>query len=1141
MQWRSHFDEASWQRGKAYAVRERASQITFQEEGEGWVIRGRVRGSQQVPYTTKISLPGPGGKGEFTAECDCPVGGDCKHAVAVIESFIGGRWKRSSAATPSPAARRPAPLPVETTLPVPLRYWIDASLGEAATKQLTGEGCEVSREVRYSFHPRTGEASERGGLGRLTVMTFAVGEQGLEKGMTASLRGAQLGEFPACFSETDLRFVQEMCHLSSTLLDGTFSGAGMQPRGRFWGVLIEELVATGRAIWDGNPKAVLQSGPNREVVPCWTPDLSSRQGDLLTACRFADSGKPAVILGTKPALYIEPETLTMGVAIWKETVEPVRWLEAPVVPVSDVGRVCERMAAAGWAPDLRPTSLEVLELTGEAAKIVPRIVFTRVAVSTRTGTVRSWRAGRRRERKSPVALFEVRYGSIPVPLPFPDREAYATKVALDAVWRVKRDLAQEERFADLFAELGLRSVRQVFGGRLLSGKSRDHAFTLPEEELELEDGNTDEAWQAILARLPELRAAGWEVEIRPDFGFEVRAQAEGWWTELEDGGTQDWFRFDAGVIIDGKRVSLLGAIREIAGQLDLGKDLPRLLEARESATIPVRLPEQKLQLAFPARRLGQLLSSLLQLFEAPETGGAMVHKLGAAGLAVLFPELANETAKSLRALGERLADFQGVARVKTPRTLKATLRGYQTDGLSWLQFLRSHGLNGILADDMGLGKTVQTLAHLLVEKAAKRLDRPCLIVAPTSVVGNWAAEAAKFAPSLRVLVLQGPERLAAFERIPKHDLVITSYALLPRDGETIQMHEYHYVILDEAQYIKNPASKMAKAAFGLRARHRLCLSGTPMENHLGELWSLFHFLMPGFLGEADAFRRDWRRPIESGENPHRREVLAKRVAPLMLRRTRNQVLQELPPRTDILRTIPLNQAQTELYEVVRAAMDKKVREAINAKGLAQSHIIVLDALLKLRQICCDPRLLKLPAARKVKESAKLESFRELVTGLVEEGRRILVFSQFTSMLELLEKVLEEERIPSIKLIGETPGTERSELVNAFQAGEVPVFFISLKAGGSGLNLTTADTVIHYDPWWNPAVEEQATGRAHRMGQANPVFVYRLITEGTIEERILELQSRKAAIASAILEGGSGESGCGLTIERSDLEMLLAPM
>jgi superfamily II DNA or RNA helicase len=1133
LDWRAYFDAGALQRGRAYAVRERATQLLVREKSGGWIIEGKVRGSRSTPYQTKVTVPFPEADEDFMADCSCPLGGDCKHGVAVVETFLARELTNRKV----PSVARQAPEVIDSSLPVPLRHWIDVSLAEPVLTRLNGESADAAREVRYSFHLRKDEREERGGLGHISVLTFEPGSKGLGNARVANLRGAHRGDYPPCFSDTDVKLAQEMGALSNTLLEGTFSGALMQPRGRFWGLLVQDVLSTGRAIWDGNPKAVLKAGPERLVEACWAPDSSSRDGDLWTSCRFADNGQPAVILGTTQRIYIDRKNWTVGTALWKERVDPLRWLEAPKVPVSQVPRVCERMLAAGWEAELRPSKLAIRDLPVDQAQLTPRMVFTRIPVNAAATNYGIWGA-RREVRRVPSVVFQVRYGRSVIEYPFSERDPYITEVTPKEILRTERNFAREEGCKDFLERLGLRRMGQLFDTLVENESWREHAFTLPQEAVG--EGAGDDPWYEFLGILPEIRAAGWEIEVRSDFGFEL-THADDWWTELEDGGAQDWFRFDAGVQINGRRVSLLGALREITARFQPERDLPGLLGAAETAMVPVRLPEHDMVLAFPARRLGQLLSALLQLFEAPEANGAMVHKLGAARLAVLLPDLANDTANALRALGERLSDFQGVTRVKTPRTLKATLRAYQTDGLSWLQFLRSHGLNGILADDMGLGKTVQTLAHILVEKGAKRLDRPCLIVAPTSVVGNWAAEAAKFAPSLRVLVLQGPERLAAFDRIPKHDLVVTSYALLPRDGEAIQSHEYHYVILDEAQYIKNPASKMAQAACALRARHRLCLTGTPLENHLGELWSLFHFLMPGFLGEADAFRRHWRRPIESGENPHRREVLAKRVAPLLLRRTRNQVLQELHPRTDIVRSVPLNQAQAEVYEVVRAAMDKKVREAINAKGLAQSQIIVLDALLKLRQICCDPRLLKLPAARKVKESAKLESFRGLVTGLVEEGRRILVFSQFTSMIELLEKCLEKERISSLKLTGETPGNERAKLVNAFQAGEVPVFFISLKAGGSGLNLTTADTVIHYDPWWNPAVEEQATGRAHRMGQANPVFVYRLITEGTIEERILELQSRKAAIASAILEGGSGEPGRGLAIERSDLEMLLAPI
>ncbi|MEO0448355.1 MAG: DEAD/DEAH box helicase, partial [Verrucomicrobiota bacterium] len=566
-------------------------------------------------------------------------------------------------------------------------------------------------------------------------------------------------------------------------------------------------------------------------------------------------------------------------------------------------------------------------------------------------------------------------------------------------------------------------------------------------------------------------------------------------------------------------------------------------DAEEGEEILLPLDESRF-LAVPKRLLGRLLGTVMELFQR-EREGVHLHAMAAAQVAAALPEFVAETNHRLRKMANAIKNFRHLKPVALPSTLKAELRDYQVEGVTWLQFLRGFGLGGILADDMGLGKTVQTLAHLLVERRARRAQgRPSLIVAPTSVISNWEREAERFAPCLDVLLLHGQERFEKFDHLSEADLVLTSFALLTRDGEVYQEQEFHYVILDEAQSIKNPNSKLAQIVCGLHARHRLCLTGTPLENHLGELWSLMHFLMPGFLGDAKAFQKHWRKPIEKERDVVRRRVLVKRLAPLMLRRTRDEVLEELPPRTETLQTVTLPPGQAELYESVRATMNAKVRDAIAAKGLNRSSIVVLDALLKLRQVCCHPKLLKVKAAAKVKRSAKLESFLELMRDLSEnEENRILVFSQFTSMLEIIEERFAEEGISSIKLTGETPGRERQALVDQFQKGEVPVFLISLKAGGSGLNLTAANTVVHYDPWWNPAVEEQATGRAHRMGQQNPVFVYRFVTQGTIEERILELQERKAEMARAILgddlEPGERKQGWGL--EQEDLEALFAPL
>jgi len=322
----------------------------------------------------------------------------------------------------------------------------------------------------------------------------------------------------------------------------------------------------------------------------------------------------------------------------------------------------------------------------------------------------------------------------------------------------------------------------------------------------------------------------------------------------------------------------------------------------------------------------------------------------------------------------------------------------------------------------------------------------------------------------------------------------------------------------------------------LKARHHLCLTGTPMENHLGELWSLFHFLLPGFLGDEIRFSSIFRRPIEKGKNDERRKLLARRVAPFVLRRRKEEVVKELPPKTEIMQNVELAGAQRDLYESVRLAMHERVKAEVDRKGLSRAHIIILDALLKLRQICCHPQLLALPSAQKVKDSAKFELLMDLLPEMIEEGRRILLFSQFTSMLAIIESALKAQAIPYVRLAGDT--VDRATPVARFQGGEVPLFLISLKAGGTGLNLTAADTVIHYDPWWNPAVENQATDRAHRIGQDKPVFVYKLMTVGTVEEKIVAMQARKRELVEGLLNEERSEN---LKLTAEDLEVLFAPL
>jgi len=641
-------------------------------------------------------------------------------------------------------------------------------------------------------------------------------------------------------------------------------------------------------------------------------------------------------------------------------------------------------------------------------------------------------------------------------------------------------------------------------------------------------------WSQFLQdQVPKLRESGWRVEVPDDIGFQIHEAGEdAWFTDLASGqGGREWFSLDLGVEIEGRRISMVPLLVDCIDQGLNAAVLEKNLDQRFLLSLG---GEDGAVLSVPAHRLVVLLrffDELLATRPVRKDGKLQLDKLRAAQLATLDGMPIRAPAE-LTALSQQLGSFRAIGLIDPPASLKASLRDYQREGASWMQFLREFGLHGILADDMGLGKTLQTLTHILIEKESGRMTHPCLIVAPTSVLKNWINEAIKFTPTLSLLLLRGQSRKSDFKHLKQYDLVVTSFPLLVRDAEVMQAQDWHIVALDEAQNIKNPKSLAAQTCSGLKAKHRLCLTGTPMENHLGELWSLYNFLMPGLLSDADTFRQHYRNPIERDADAERQQQLSTRIQPLLLRRTKDAVAKELPPKTEILHNIELGPAQTDLYETIRAAMDKRVREAIAVNGLDRSQIVVLDALLKLRQVCCHPRLLKQESAQSVEDSAKTAFLMdELLPELIDEGRRILIFSQFTEMLALIEARLKKDGTRYVKLTGST--RDRETPIQEFQAGNVPVFLISLKAGGSGINLTAADTVIHYDPWWNPAAEAQASDRAHRIGQTKPVFVHKLICENTIEERILQMQQKKAALVEGLLAGRADK----LQLTQADIQAL----
>jgi len=741
-----------------------------------------------------------------------------------------------------------------------------------------------------------------------------------------------------------------------------------------------------------------------------------------------------------------------------------------------------------------------------------------------------------------------------------------------------RDLAAEATAAD---QLWATALRPLPGHAPQwrtpqAAQGLDDLWSLPEE------GQWPDFWAE---QVPRLQALGWQVLVLPGFAhFSVPVQRWKLLLDAEDPGrepaepidrqaangqalaplrgpagpgAQGSWRMSLGVEVDGETLDLAPLLADLIRRDRRWLQAAELARIDDEALITLRAPGGK-RIDARAAPLKAIVSAMLDLLTDPRRtdGPIKLSAWEAANVQALQQSLMETMAAraesagveaawqlqgdaGLAALAQRLRGAGSPPAVEAPAGLGLTLRPYQLHGVAWLQYLRAQGLAGILADDMGLGKTAQVLAHLLLEKQAGRLDVPALVVLPTSLLANWQAEAARHAPGLRVLVLQGDRRKAAFADIGAHDVVFTTYALVWRDIEVLAAQAWHLLVLDEAQFAKNAGSRAAGALRQLRARHRLCVTGTPLENHLGELWTHFDLLMPGFLGDARTFARTWRKPIETHGETQRAELLARRVRPFILRRRKAEVAPELPPLTEVIRRVPLLGQQRALYESVRVVVDEQVRKVLAKQGFAGAQIAVLDALLKLRQVCCDPRLVKgrnkTPATM---ERAKMALLMTMLPELLAEGRQVLVFSQFTEMLGLVIEELQALHLPFLLLTGDVLPGQRGEVVRRFQAGEVPLLLASLKAGGVGLNLTAAEVVIHLDPWWNPAVENQATARAHRIGQHKPVFVYKFVAEGSIEERLLALQARKAALAEGVL---GQDAALAPKFGEDDLRGLLLPL
>ncbi len=1113
---RDAFNRASYQRGIAYATEGRATVSGVFSDEEYLEIRGQCLGSGRSRYQTSvyISLSDDGLPVYEDSVCTCPVGVDCKHAVALLLIFAQ-RYAHLEASGDDTGhtGNAVATSPAAPSLQAETRAWLELFDQTEAGAADSGTGDASSPFIVYLFHPdripslSLGKSKllKRGGVSKPVGFTPQAGD----------LHEPTRRDFVRPDDALPLQLflgLQADPYAYSAYYGARKEVSIIEEGGH---VLIEHAARTGRLyVLDDMAKPLTLK--DRQCRLEWRSDERGLQ-----QLSF-DLPRQVWVLPTWPPCYFDPEEHTIGPLDTQVPPDILKKLiQAPALAEHEAATVRAKLAELA--------KRAAIELPLPSAAEPERPAAPPTATLTLTTGRFMHEAASSLFDEYPIARLVFDYsegvsvGGSEQPEPLATFKQQGEKRVL------RRDLDSERAVWARLQSLGLESrLRRLPRYTWLNG-SGDCLLSSPLDT---------RGWITLLdGGLAELEAEGIRIEYADDFPLQI-AQPDDWFVALEEGSESDWFDLDLGVLIDGQRISLVPPL------LNLLREQPAILQRINTLPDTERLPlplDEKRFLPVPIPRLKAWLRPLLEFLDDDRPRLSRYHAAALAELGEHDAEWLGGDA--LRQLGEKLRNFAGITETQPAPQFGADLRPYQQTGLSWLQFLREYGFAGILADDMGLGKTVQTLAHIQLEKASGRADRPTLVIAPTSLLPNWAAEARQFAPDLKLVTLHGPDRAQHFDTMTSADLILTTYPLLVRDREVLTACEYHLLVLDEAQFIKNPKAQSHAAARQLKARHRLSLTGTPLENHLGELWAQFDFLMPGMLGTSKRFNETFRTPIEKHADSDARQQLGRRVAPFVLRRTKEQVLAELPPCTEIVRWIEFGDAQRDLYESLRIAFDKKLRTALALQGVGRSQIMILDALLKLRQVCCDPRLVKLGSAQQlgtqgIKHSAKLTELLSLVEELLDEGRRILLFSQFTSMIGLIEAEFRKRGWGFTKLTGQT--RDREQPVRDFQEGRVPIMMISLKAGGTGLNLTAADTVIHYDPWWNPAVEAQATARAHRMGQDKPVFVYKLLGKGTVEEKILALQSRKRGLSDQLLAGKNDESGSHL-ISADDLDVLFEPL
>ena len=1108
---KDHFDTLTLQRARDYMLRGLVVSVEPLLNGE---IEGRVSNGRGKRYKQHISVR----KGMVDGYCSCPVSHNCKHVAAALMS-----WAVQQKEPPG--------------LRAPLRGWLN-QLKESATneeppKQRPDDYPEnVKDRLLYVLIPYGTDLRVDIYKGRSNAAGTALNKAIRRYDAVHAMRSTAPAKF---IRPIDLELLSALAQ--SRLWDAHYSYGLpdlLRPNGAQAVTLIRRLCDTGRFLHDNAGDAQLswsETQPDARLGWRMDPDGSQELG-------FEDaSGAALQLRGLDGAtLWIDTETGRIGALA--QAMDPAALQLVATAPkiapdeAEALGAALPETLAGFQMP--RPRSMRA---TRRPAK--ERFARLTLGAETARDSPRRWGA----TVQLPTLTLRFVYDGQEVW----EGDADPRVVRDGEIVTVTRDHRWEASCATRLMKAGALRVDELEfhwpGERMMEC---DLVFADGEMSNHLLDiSRIEDALEFAFRVVPDLRREGWEVIETPKWPYRLIEEPAALTVATQNAPGEafqgnDWFSLGFQAEIGGKPLDVAPLIAAFLEQVrDEWEDLPDVEAlAQHLAERPIFLNRGSkgyvaLDLSPLARLLHLFLSHHAELGALHPTDAriARMAEEALAGSDIRFADKAGilPLARSLQSLSE--ADS-----FVPPAGLTAQLRDYQAYGAAWMGSLLKAGFGGVLADDMGLGKTVQTLSLLQARREAGERG-PALLIVPTSLLHGWQTQAAQFTPDLRLVALQGPDRAALHDAALQADLVMTTYPLLARDRDWLASQDWPLVILDEAQTLKNPAAQMAKTLREIPAKGRLALTGTPLENSLQDLWTLTDWVNPGLLGDRKRFQTLFRTPIEKHGDASAQARLNRRLRPFMLRRTKEQVAAELPPKTEILERVNLPKPQQALYETVRSAMDARVREAISTRGLAAARITVLDALLKLRQVCCDPGLVKTETARSVVESAKRARLRDLLGELVAEGRRVLVFSQFVEMLRLIEADLVTAGIPCLTLTGQTQ--KRAEVLDAFAQGDAPVFLLSLKAGGVGLTLTEADTVILYDPWWNPAVERQAMDRTHRIGQDKPVFVHRLVAAGTVEEKILDMQARKQALADALFDDDGG--GAETLLDEATLHDLFAPL